>query len=126
MYLTAVCDYLLLRLSYRKVNVVLMVSDGFGPTSETMARDYIQFLHTWHPDSELTQRWHFEGFQNKGGLLKGGGFGSLPLDSLLVGSSRTRSSNSLVTDSAAGATAFSCAKKTFNGVLPSFWLDFTS
>jgi alkaline phosphatase len=35
----------------------------------------------------------------------------LPLDDILVGSSRTRSSSSLVTDSAAGATAFSCALK---------------
>lgn len=38
-----------------------------------------------------------------------------PLDPLLVGNSRTRSTSSLVTDSAAGATAFSCAIKTYNG-----------
>ncbi|KAJ3088552.1 vacuolar alkaline phosphatase [Quaeritorhiza haematococci] len=41
----------------------------------------------------------------------------LPLDTILVGSSRTRSSSSLVTDSAAGATAFSCAMKTYNGAI---------
>ena len=35
----------------------------------------------------------------------------------IVGSSRTRSSNSLVTDSAAGATAFACAIKTYNGAI---------
>ncbi|CAG8544509.1 5038_t:CDS:2, partial [Scutellospora calospora] len=40
-----------------------------------------------------------------------------PLDQILVGSSRTRSSDSLVTDSAAGATAFSCIKKTYNGAI---------
>lgn len=40
-----------------------------------------------------------------------------PLDSILVGSSRTRSASSLVTDSAAGATALSCAKKTYNGAI---------
>lgn len=54
---------------------------------------------------------------SKDGLNKGG-FGTLPLDRLLVGSSRTRSSNSLVTDSAAGATAFSCGIKTYNGISP--------
>ncbi|KAJ2082584.1 vacuolar alkaline phosphatase [Coemansia sp. RSA 988] len=36
------------------------------------------------------------------------------LDSMLTGSVRTQSSNSLVTDSAAGATAFSCGLKTYN------------
>ncbi|KAJ3293977.1 vacuolar alkaline phosphatase [Borealophlyctis nickersoniae] len=41
----------------------------------------------------------------------------LPLDTILVGSSRTRSSSSLVTDSAAGATAFSCVLKTYNGAI---------
>lgn len=47
----------------------------------------------------------------------------LVLDHHLIGSSRTRSSNSLVTDSAAGATAFSCGIKSYNGaisVLPDF------
>lgn len=40
----------------------------------------------------------------------------LPLDTILVGSSRTRSSSSLVTDSAAGATAFACNLKSYNGI----------
>jgi alkaline phosphatase len=53
----------------------------------------------------------------------------LPIDDVLTldrhywGTSRTRSSNSLVTDSAAGATAFSCGRKSYNGaisVLPDF------
>uniref|UniRef100_A0A7S1VQC7 Alkaline phosphatase n=1 Tax=Sexangularia sp. CB-2014 TaxID=1486929 RepID=A0A7S1VQC7_9EUKA len=39
---------------------------------------------------------------------------SLPLDNLLVGTSRTYSANSWVTDSAAAATAYSCAIKTHN------------
>lgn len=39
------------------------------------------------------------------------------LDEILVGASRTRSSDSLVTDSAAGATAFSCAIKTYNAAV---------
>jgi alkaline phosphatase len=41
----------------------------------------------------------------------------LILDQNFIGSSRTRSSSSLVTDSAAGATAFSCGKKSYNGAI---------
>ncbi|KAJ2786006.1 vacuolar alkaline phosphatase [Coemansia javaensis] len=77
----------------RKRNVIVMISDGFGPASETMARNYVQ--------------------QTRGLPV---GYQS-PLDEILVGSSRTRSSSSLITDSAAGATAFSCALKTYNGAI---------
>lgn len=72
-----------------------MISDGFGPTSETFAREFYKHKHGlgWKDD------FHF------------------PLDEILVGSSRTRSSNSYVTDSAAGATAFSCAMKSYNGAI---------
>lgn len=48
---------------------------------------------------------------------------ALILDDYLVGQSRTRSTSSLITDSAAGATAFSCGWKSYNGaisVLPDF------
>ncbi|KAI8904882.1 alkaline-phosphatase-like protein [Gorgonomyces haynaldii] len=72
--------------------VILMISDGFGPASQTMARNYQQMMYN---DSQLM----------------------LPLDAILVGSSRTRSSSSLVTDSAAGATAFACALKSYNGAI---------
>lgn len=41
----------------------------------------------------------------------------LVLDQHFIGSSRTRSSSSLVTDSAAGATAFSCGMKSYNGAI---------
>ena len=41
----------------------------------------------------------------------------LALDQFLIGSSRTRSSDSLVTDSASGATAFSCGIKTYNAAI---------
>ncbi|KAJ2081485.1 vacuolar alkaline phosphatase [Coemansia sp. RSA 988] len=77
----------------QKRNVILMISDGFGPASETMARNYMQ-----------KTRGLPVGYQS-------------PLDELLVGSSRTRSSNSLVTDSAAGATAFACGLKSYNGAI---------
>lgn len=59
----------------------MMISDGFGPASETYARQY----HAWR-----------EGLEPKEARL--------PLDHVHVGHSRTQSSSSLVTDSAAGAT----------------------
>ncbi|KAJ1950454.1 vacuolar alkaline phosphatase [Linderina macrospora] len=77
----------------KKRNVILMISDGFGPASETMARNF------WQQTHKLPV-----GFMS-------------PLDEILVGSSRTRSSSSLVTDSAAGATAFSCGLKSYNGAI---------
>lgn len=43
--------------------------------------------------------------------------GRLLLDSLMVGQVSTRATNSLVTDSAAGATAYACGLKTFNGAV---------
>lgn len=76
-----------------KKNVIMMISDGFGPASETFARQYYQWLE--HKDYKDV----------------------LPLDEIHVGQSRTQSSSSLVTDSAAGATAFSCAKKSYNGAI---------
>ncbi|KAJ2255788.1 vacuolar alkaline phosphatase [Coemansia sp. RSA 455] len=77
----------------KKRNVILMISDGFGPASETMARNYVQQINDLPIDFKS------------------------PLDEILVGSSRTRSKSSLVTDSAAGATAFSCLIKTYNGAI---------
>ena len=41
----------------------------------------------------------------------------LALDDALVGTSRTYSTSSWVTDSAAGATAYSCARKSYNGAI---------
>ena len=70
-----------------------MISDGFGPASETYARSYYQYVNKL-PYNYTT-----------------------PLDEILVGTSRTRSSNSLVTDSAAGATAFACAMKSYNSAI---------
>ena len=74
-------------------NVIMMISDGFGPASETYARQY----STW--------------------LNKGPYKTLLPLDEIHVGHSRTQSSSSLITDSAAGATAFACAQKSYNGAI---------
>ncbi len=74
----------------RPHNVILFVSDGGGPASFTLARDYVR----WKEGRE-----------------------ALVFDSLLVGAIRTFSSDSRVTDSAAGATAFSAGVKTYNGAI---------
>lgn len=66
---------------------------GMGPTSLELTRAFMQ--HNKHLSWDHT----------------------LTLDDNLIGSSRTRSSSSLVTDSAAGATAFGCALKSYNGAI---------
>ncbi|OTA61832.1 alkaline phosphatase [Hypoxylon sp. EC38] len=76
-----------------KRNLIFMVSDGMGPASLSLTRSFRQYTE---------------------GLEHGD---TLTLDKHFWGSSRTRSSSSLVTDSAAGATAFSCGMKSYNGAI---------
>ncbi|KAL4808931.1 alkaline-phosphatase-like protein [Aspergillus unguis] len=76
-----------------KRNLVFMVSDGMGPTSLSMTRSFKQLTQALPADDTLV------------------------LDKHILGTSRTRSSSSLVTDSAAGATAFSCGFKSYNGAI---------
>ncbi|TIA77917.1 alkaline phosphatase [Aureobasidium pullulans] len=76
-----------------KRNLVFMVSDGMGPTSLALTRGWRQYVNALPWDDTLV------------------------LDKHLIGNSRTRSSSSLVTDSAAGATAFSCGHKSYNGAI---------
>lgn len=76
-----------------KRNLVFMVSDGMGPASLSLTRSFRQHVEELPIDDVLTLDKHF------------------------WGTSRTRASNSLVTDSAAGATAFSCGKKSYNGAI---------
>lgn len=76
-----------------KRNVIFFVTDGMGPTSLSLSRSYRQFSQELEIDDILE------------------------LDRHLIGSSRTRSNDSLITDSAAGATAFSCALKTYNNAV---------
>ncbi|CAL3966410.1 unnamed protein product [Diplocarpon coronariae] len=76
-----------------KRNLIFMVSDGMGPASLSMTRSFRQYTDGLPIDDTLV------------------------LDQHLIGSSRTRSSSSLVTDSAAGATAFSCGLKSYNGAI---------
>ncbi|KAH7117677.1 alkaline phosphatase-like protein [Dendryphion nanum] len=76
-----------------KRNLIFMVSDGMGPTSLSLTRSFMQFQNG--------QPWSQQ----------------LVIDQHMIGQSRTRSSSSLITDSAAGATAFSCASKSYNGAI---------
>ncbi|PGG97932.1 hypothetical protein AJ79_09045 [Helicocarpus griseus UAMH5409] len=76
-----------------KRNLIFMVSDGMGPASLSLTRSFRQYESNLPIDDILV------------------------LDKHHIGTSRTRSSSSLITDSAAGATAFSCAKKSYNGAI---------
>jgi alkaline phosphatase len=76
-----------------KRNLIMMVSDGMGPTSLSLTRSFKQYEQGLDWGSQLT------------------------IDQHLIGQSRTRSTSSLVTDSAAGATAFSCGMKSYNGAI---------
>lgn len=76
-----------------KRNLIFMVSDGMGPTSLSLTRSFMQFQNGAPFNEQLV------------------------IDQHLIGQSRTRSSSSLITDSAAGATAFSCAQKSYNGAI---------
>ncbi|TAQ90265.1 hypothetical protein B7494_g1428 [Chlorociboria aeruginascens] len=76
-----------------KKNLIFMVSDGMGPATLSLSRSFRQFQSGLPYDDVLV------------------------LDQYLIGSSRTRSNSSLITDSAAGATAFGCGMKTYNGAI---------
>lgn len=80
----------------RPQNVILMIPDGFGPASVTMTRDYLRLE---------------------------AGRSSLAFDSLQTGMVHTWAANSRVTDSAAGATAFSTGHKTNNGYVATDTLE---
>jgi alkaline phosphatase len=71
-------------------NVILFIADGAGPAQFTMGRDYAMAIE---------------------------GRSQLHLDPHQTGSARTASTDSRVTDSAAGATAYSAGIKTYNGAI---------
>jgi len=82
-----------------KRNLIFMVSDGMGPASLSLTRSFRQVIEQRDMSDTLVLDQHF------------------------WGTSRTRSSSSFVTDSAAGATAFSCGEKSYNtaiSMLPDF------
>ena len=79
-------------------NIIFMVSDGFGEAGLTLARLY--------KNTALFPRPRING--------QPAPMVPLNLDAFATGNSHTYSASSLVTDSAAGATAWSCAQKTDN------------
>ncbi|RYP55090.1 hypothetical protein DL768_000209 [Monosporascus sp. mg162] len=82
----------------RARNFIYIVPDGFGPASQTMARDYVSLLQNGeNPGAPVSIQ--------------------LAADKLVLGNVQTLSSNDLITDSAASATAFACGVKTYNGAV---------
>jgi len=79
----------------RPRNIIFMVSDGFGPASATLARVLRNRVYRPPP-------------------TESGGMQPLALDRFLTGQLHTYSASNLVTDSAAGATAWACGLKTTN------------
>eukprot|EP01133_Synstelium_polycarpum_P016743 gene16743-19903_t len=75
-----------------KRNVIFMVADGFGPAGATLARIAKKTMDKSKPLG-------------------------LSMDNYLQGTTRTYSSDSWVTDSAAAATAYSCGIKSYNGAI---------
>lgn len=78
---------------HKQRSVIQLISDGHGPASMTFARSLKQ--------AKDGKPWDVE----------------LQLDQYHVGSIRTRSTDSLVTDSAASATAYSCGVKSVNAYI---------
>jgi len=83
------------------VNIIFFISDGFGPASVTMAREALSFSKSVRATNYSMEDYSY----------------LLASDKFLVGTVRTYSSSSLVTDSAAGATAYACLLKTYNGAI---------
>jgi alkaline phosphatase len=76
-------------------NFIYIVPDGFGPASQTMARDYVSLIQNGqNPKAPVSIQ--------------------LPADQMVIGNVRTLSSDNFITDSAASATAFACGVKTYN------------
>jgi len=84
-----VLGFVVLSLQVSAKNVVLFIGDGMGPAQVTATRNYLA-----EQDKTLF-------------------FDSLPQTALV----KTRSADSIVTDSAASATAFACGELTNNGVI---------
>jgi alkaline phosphatase len=76
-------------------NFIYIVPDGYGQSSQTMARDYVSLLRNGeNPKAPVTIQ--------------------LAADKLVIGTVRTQASDNLITDSAASGTAFACGVKSYN------------
>lgn len=96
--------------STKGLNIIFMVGDGFGPASQTFAR-----IATTRSTTESQRYQHI--IVKDGKHRQNNEGDHLILDTLLSGTVRTYSHDSFVTDSAAGATAYTCALKTYNGAI---------
>ncbi|KAL0939490.1 alkaline phosphatase [Colletotrichum truncatum] len=79
-------------------NFIYIVPDGYGPASQTMARDYVSLIQNG---------------QNPGAPVSI----QLAADKMVLGNVRTLASDNLITDSAASATAFGCGVKSYNNAI---------
>jgi alkaline phosphatase len=94
-------------------SIILLVSDGMGPATTGAIRVMEAVQQEREARGDGSPNWS----SITAAVRNGSRIASLPLDELLVGSIRTYSSNSWVTDSAAGATSYACALKTYNGAI---------
>ncbi|KAF2714527.1 alkaline phosphatase [Pleomassaria siparia CBS 279.74] len=79
-------------------NFIYIVPDGYGQSSQTMARDYVSLLRNGeNPKAPVTIQ--------------------LAADKLVIGTVRTQASDNLITDSAASGTAFACGVKSYNNAI---------
>ncbi|TDZ21784.1 Repressible alkaline phosphatase [Colletotrichum orbiculare MAFF 240422] len=79
-------------------NFIYIVPDGYGPASQTMARDYVSLMQNGqNPRAPVSIQ--------------------LAADKMVLGNVRTLASNNLITDSAASATAFGCGVKSYNNAI---------
>lgn len=88
-------------------NIIFMVSDGFGEAGLSLARLY--------KNTVLERQPLPEGFTGGPTGTAAPPLRPLNLDTFVAGDVHTYSASSLITDSAAGATAWACAQKTNNG-----------
>lgn len=79
-------------------NFIYVVPDGYGIASQVMARDFYSIING-------------EGTVDRPNSI------AIGVDSMIIGSIRTQSSDNLVPDSAATGTAFACGVKTYNAAI---------
>jgi len=99
--------------SARPKNIIFMVSDGFGPSGVTFARMW-KNRDLWKTNKPVPRDGEGDYPENFPPAQRGFAQQNLHLDSIVSGHCHTESASSFVTDSAAGATAYSCGLKSYN------------
>ncbi|KAL6045084.1 vacuolar alkaline phosphatase [Balamuthia mandrillaris] len=101
----------------KPLNLVFMVSDGFGPASVTFAREVSLVAAAAKQAAEEEGKKERKDSDNEATKFFTDPLAEkhrLNLDSGLRGTVQTHSADSFITDSAAGATAYACGLKTYN------------